>query len=135
MATKKPSSEVTVGIKYDDKKLDFSLLSPYAMIKLTQVLTYGKFKYDANNWRKGIVYTRLIAATFRHLYLWLAGADIDKDSATEEHEGLSHLACAMCSIMFLLEFSQTSQHLDDRFKFKEGHLNEMTNLMVSKEAE
>jgi hypothetical protein len=99
----------TGGLKYDQEKPDMSLLSSIAVVKMAEVLTFGKKKYTAHNWRKGIIYSRLISAVFRHLYAWLKGESIDPES------GISHLAHAAVNIMFLLEFEETRKDLDDRY--------------------
>lgn len=98
------------GIKHDGEKPDLSLLSPIAITKIAEVMTFGKKKYTAHNWRKGIVYSRLLAALLRHVFSYLAGESIDNES------GKSHLAHAGCCVMMLLEFETTRPDLDDRYK-------------------
>lgn len=98
------------GIKHDQEKPDYSLLSPIALNQIVEVLTYGKTKYTAHNWRRGFQFSRLIAACFRHLFAWLGGEDLDPET------GLSHLAHAVCCLLFLLELSITKPELDDRYK-------------------
>lgn len=103
-------SDTQTGNKFDDNKVDMSLLSPIALTKIGQVMTYGKKKYSANNWRKGLAWSRVLAAAIRHILSYLGGED--KDSET----GLSHIAHAACCLMFLLEFEETHKNLDDRYK-------------------
>jgi hypothetical protein len=98
------------GIKHDSEKPDMSLLSSIAMFKIAQIMSFGKRKYSANNWRGGIAYTRLIAAALRHIFSWLGGESVDPES------GQSHLAHASCCLMMLLEFESTRPDLDDRYK-------------------
>lgn len=98
------------GKKYDDGKVRMELLSPKAIAELAKVLTFGASKYEANNWRNGIAWTRVIGAVKRHLNAFEDGVNVDEES------GLSHLAHAMCGLMFLLEFEQTHKELDDRYK-------------------
>jgi hypothetical protein len=90
--------ELTEGTKHDDGKVDMSLLSTNAIYALSLVLTFGKHKYTAHNWRKGIAYSRVIAAAFRHLFAYNGGERYDRES------GFTHLAHTMCCIMFLLEY-------------------------------
>ena len=97
------------GMKFDQDKTEYHYLSPIALEKLSQVLTFGAKKYEAHNWRKGFKWSRLISACFRHLYAWMSGDTYDKET------GLSHLAHAMCCLMFLLEFEDTHKELDDRY--------------------
>lgn len=98
------------GLKYDQEKPDMSLLSNIALIKVAQVMSFGKRKYSANNWRGGIAWTRCLAACLRHVFAYLGGEDKDPET------GLSHLAHAVCCLMFILEFEDTHKDLDDRYK-------------------
>ena len=100
----------TAGRKDDQEKPDMDLLSPYALEKVAQVMTFGKKKYGANNWRGGIAYSRLLAAIMRHLNSYRKGETLDPET------GLSHLAHASCGLMMLLEFEETRPDLDDRYK-------------------
>lgn len=104
----------TTGIKHDQEKVDMSLLSSIAIYKISQVMSFGKKKYTAHNWRGGFVWSRPAAAALRHLFSWLGGEDKDPET------GLSHLAHAACCIMFLLEFETTRPDLDDRHKIPEN---------------
>lgn len=104
----------TTGIKYDQEKVDMSLLSSIAIYKISQVMSFGKKKYTAHNWRGGFIWSRPAAAALRHLFSWLGGEDKDPET------GLSHLAHAACCIMFLLEFETTRPDLDDRYKTPEN---------------
>lgn len=108
----KPGGMVTMttGSKFDQEKTDMSLLSSIAVDKVAQVMTYGKRKYSANNWRKGIVYTRLLAAALRHIFAYLGGESKDPET------GISHLAHACCDLFMVLEFEETRPDLDDRYK-------------------
>ena len=105
-----PTTKTNEGIKHDNEKPDLSLLSSMAIIEVGKVMTFGKKKYTANNWRGGIVYTRLIAAALRHIFAFLGGESTDPES------GISHAAHAICCLMMLLEFQQTRPDLDDRYK-------------------
>jgi hypothetical protein len=96
--------------KYDDGKPDMSLLSPIAITKIAEVMSFGRKKYAAHNWRAGFNWSRLIAAALRHILSYLGGEDKDPES------GLSHLAHASCCLMFLLEFEVTHKDKDDRYK-------------------
>lgn len=107
--TKKQKETSPVGIKYDQDKPDFSLLSSVSMNELAKVLTFGKEKYAAHNWRKGITLTRLNAAAMRHIFAHNNGEDLDSET------GLSHLAHAMCCMMFAIELQKTRSDVDDRY--------------------
>ncbi len=98
------------GTKHDDGKPDISLLSSTAVLKIAQVMTFGKKKYDAHNWRKGFPYSRLLSAALRHIFAYVGGETLDPES------GISHLAHACCCLMMVLEFETTKPELDDRYQ-------------------
>lgn len=98
------------GKKFDSGKPPMSLLSGIAKRKIARVLDFGRQKYDAHNWRKGMAWSRLLDAAERHLDAYNMGEDLDPES------GLSHLAHAACCLMFLLEYEDTHTELDDRYK-------------------
>jgi len=95
------------GIKYDQGKVPLDLLDPDAMEGLARVLEFGAKKYARNNWRGGIVYSRLIAAAFRHLFAILRGEYYDEES------GLPHVDHAQCCLMFLSHMMKNRPDLDD----------------------
>jgi hypothetical protein len=97
------------GKKFDDGKPDLSLLSSKALLEIAKVMTFGKDKYGAQNWRKGIAWSRVYAAVQRHLLAWNDGETNDPET------GLNHLAHASAGLLFLLEYSQTHKELDDRY--------------------
>lgn len=106
-----PRIQVTLaGKKFDTDKVDVGLLSSIAVIEIARVMTFGKRKYDAHNWRKGIQYSRLLSAALRHIFAYLGGESIDLES------GISHLAHACCCLMMILEFEVTKPELDDRWR-------------------
>ena len=92
------------GVKYDDGKARWELIPFRAMRDVVDVLTYGSRKYADDNWK--IVpdaRKRYISAAFRHLTDWAGGEK--KDSET----GKSHLAHAICCLLFLLWFEQEDE--------------------------
>lgn len=98
------------GIKHDQDKPDMSLLSSIALTEVAKVMTFGKKKYAAHNWRGGFLWSRPLAAAIRHIFSFLGGENNDPET------GLSHLAHAICCLMFVLEFVFTKPELDDRYK-------------------
>lgn len=115
-------SELT-GKKFDGEKVDMDLLSPYALEKIAAVMTYGKQKYGANNWRGGIVYSRLLAAVMRHINAYRKGETLDPET------GLSHLSHASCGLMMLLEFEETRPDLDDRYLAEDNFIKESVTII------
>jgi Domain of unknown function (DUF5664) len=98
------------GLKYDGFKPPLSLLPGRSLRAIGEVMAYGKVKYDAHNWRKGISHSRLLDAALRHLSSVCDGELIDKES------GLRHLAHAATNLLFLLDMQETHTELDDLYK-------------------
>lgn len=101
--------EVIEGLKYDADKPQMQLLDNLAMIELAKVLTFGAKKYAPNNWRNGISSSRLLAACLRHVFAYLGGQKNDEET------GLSHLAHAMCCLMFAINLAKTKPELSDHY--------------------
>lgn len=90
------------GKKYDNGKPEYGLLPPLALEDLVKVLTFGAKKYDRDNWRYvADAKRRYFDAAQRHLWAWKRG------EAADEESGESHLAHALCCIMFLLEIENS----------------------------
>jgi hypothetical protein len=98
------------GWKFDHDKPPVDLLDPYALEQIALVLEFGRRKYAAHNWRKGIGFTRLLAAAIRHAFALLRGEDLDPES------GLPHAAHLGCCAMFLIWMMENRPDLDDRWK-------------------
>jgi hypothetical protein len=62
------------------------------------------------NWKKGFLWTRLIAAAFRHLKAILQNEDVDPES------GLPHVDHLMCMAAFISEHQKNKYGKDDRWK-------------------
>lgn len=102
-------TEPSKGVKYDQDKPRLDLIPNEALVELGKVLEYGCKKYSAGNWAKGIHYSRLIAATLRHVSAYNGGEDTDKES------GLSHISHALCNLAFLCHHIANKPDLDDRW--------------------
>lgn len=98
------------GFKYDEDKIRTDLLPTDALEELTKVLTLGAKKYEDRNWEKGMRWGRPYAAALRHLFAWWKGEEHDPETK------LSHLAHALCCIVFLLSYSLRKIGEDDRNK-------------------
>ncbi len=104
-------STLAEGTKNDAAKLPMHLVPPEAIEAMAEVLQYGAEKYAPRNWEKGIAYSRLYAATMRHLLLWWQGSDLDQES------GLEHVNHALTNLGFLATFIRQDMwgpDLDDR---------------------
>lgn len=112
-AAGEPSQELSphVGaVKHDSGKLPMELIPTSLLNGLAEVLAFGARKYQRENWRKGMDWSRLIGAALRHISAWNDGTDIDPES------NLSHLKHAACCIAFLIEYEERKLGKDDRFK-------------------
>ena len=98
------------GLKYDGEKPRMDLLDSGYLEDVAKVLTFGAKKYSDHNWREGINYSRLIAASYRHLGAINRGEDTDPES------GLPHTAHLGCCVQFLNWMMKTKPELDDRWK-------------------
>jgi len=86
------------GRKYDSEKPQLYLLPPKSLYEVGKVLTFGAEKYDPHNWRKvDDLQNRYSSAAMRHILAHIDGEDLDEET------GLSHLAHAICCLMFKLE--------------------------------
>lgn len=100
----------TEGIKHDSGKEPWHLLPYDAIREVVRVLAFGAKKYKERNWEAGISYSRLYSAAIRHLTSFFQ----DRED-TDQETGLSHLAHAICCIMFILALKiRNVENLDDR---------------------
>ena len=89
---------LTPGKKFDSEKPMLYLLPPKSMNEIGKVLTHGAEKYGPENWRKvENLQNRYTSAALRHIFAHMEGEENDEET------GLSHLAHAMCCLLFKLE--------------------------------
>lgn len=93
-----PFKKTEQGTKFDNGKPMLDLVPPSLEEAVGEILTLGALKYDRNNWKKGIEYSRVISALKRHLNEFYKGNLIDNES------GKPHLWHAACNLAFLIEF-------------------------------
>lgn len=91
------------GKKYDEGKNRMGLVLQgfsNALWEVGRVGTFGCTKYGEGNWQyleNGI--DRYKDALFRHLFQWMQGEEIDKES------GIKHLSHALWNLSAVLEFT------------------------------
>jgi hypothetical protein len=102
--------------KFDERKLDYSLVPWQAVEEVVRVLEFGKTKYNEPgygpetwNWTKGsgLNRWRVLNAVFRHVTAYARGEELDPES------GLSHLAHACCGLWFLIYYSKHPEQFND----------------------
>ena len=97
------------GVKFDSDKIRLDLVPVIGTLLEGDVYTIGGIKYDAHNWRKGIAWSRIIAAMKRHIAWFEAGESFDPEDA--QH----HLASVKWCANTLMEFELTHKEFDDRY--------------------
>lgn len=100
------------GTKHDSGKPPMELLPSLSLEEVAHILDYGRKKYDPWNWAKGMNWSRLIGACYRHLGAFQRGEDLDPETKR------SHLAHLACTSLFLLEYYLRELGKDDRHKWK-----------------
>ena len=86
------------GKKFDQEKPMLYLLPPKSLVEIGKVLTHGADKYGPENWRKvDDLQNRYTSAALRHIVAHMEGEKYDEET------DLSHLAHAMCCLLFKLE--------------------------------
>ena len=99
------------GKKYDGGKPRMELLPPNAIIEVAKVLTFGAEKYAPENWRKlEDLQNRYTGASLRHVF-----AHMDKERLDKETH-LSHLAHAICCLLFKLEIELEETSEEERLR-------------------
>lgn len=94
----------TTGSKYDSGKPLMGAVPPNALLVVARVLTFGAGKYGRGNWRHvDNAEARYMDAALRHINAYNRGEVADPES------GESHLAHAVCSLMFMLELKGGDQ--------------------------
>jgi hypothetical protein len=95
--------EQVPGTKYDEDKLQYSLIPSYALEEIARNLTIGLKKYkERDNWKKvPNAEQRYLDALYRHLEAHRKGEIYDADSSSPN---MPHLAAVAVNAMFLLEF-------------------------------
>lgn len=98
------------GARFNGGKPDFSLIPLWTLFDECKVWMYGKAKYAAWNWAKGMAWSVPFACALRHLAAWQRGEENDPES------GLPHLDHAMCNLRMLKLYSKNFTEGDDRPK-------------------
>lgn len=98
------------GARFNAGKPDFSLIPLVTLEDEVRVWEYGKKKYAAWNWTKGMKWSVPYSCLLRHMAAWQRGEECDIES------GLPHLAHAMCNLRMLTLYAKNFTEGDDRPK-------------------
>jgi hypothetical protein len=101
-------AEDSKGKKFDSGKPPLSLLTRESLEAEARAFEYGARKYDKNNYKKGMEWSRVIDAALRHLTAFNAKEDFDSES------GLNHLAHAKACLAMLIFYYENKVGTDDR---------------------
>lgn len=102
-----------LGDRFNEGKPQWSLVPQSALVPMVRVLEYGKNKYSAWNWAKGLKISEICESLKRHLDAFMEGEDKDSES------GLSHIGHLQCNALFLSWMMENKPELDDRYFKKE----------------
>lgn len=86
--------------KADAGKSIVGAVPPRALLAVGRVLAHGASKYGRDNWRNVDDVRRYHDAALRHVMQYLSGERTDAES------GESHLAHAVCSLLFVLDIDE-----------------------------
>jgi hypothetical protein len=96
------------ALRYNQGKLQWSLVDFDSLEGLVRVLEHGAAKYAPDNWKKGMPVTQVSESLMRHLFAFLRGEDVDPES------GCRHISHVMCNTMFLEYIMREKPHYDNR---------------------
>jgi hypothetical protein len=97
------------ALRYNENKLEWSLVDFKSLEPMVRVLMYGKKKYTkdgvsgAHNWKKGMSKAKILDSMLRHVTALVNGEEIDSES------GESHIGAIGCNMMFYSYYTQTEQ--------------------------
>lgn len=98
------------GTKFDQNKMDLTLIPLVALEQEARALMFGEKKYGRYNYTQGFEVSRLTAAALRHIYQYNNGDTFDSES------GLHHIGHARACLAMLLHCEQLGTLRDNRFK-------------------
>lgn len=87
---------IKVFKKYDENKPKPHLIPKEPLLEIAKVAGVGAEKYGEWNWKECDDPNRYLDALYRHLFAYESGEENDPET------GLSHLAHAGCSLLFLM---------------------------------
>ncbi len=88
------------GLKFDDKKRDWTLIPWDSMEEVVKVLEFGAEKYARDNWQNVMPRDRYEKAALRHRIAYQNGEKYDPES------GLHHLAHEACCCLFTMWYDE-----------------------------
>ena len=96
------------GLRFNEGKLRFDLIHPWANEQMVRILTKGSLKYAPRNWERGMAWSNVISSLKRHLNAIENGEDYDEET------GELHAAHLACNAHFLTAYYKIYPQGDDR---------------------
>jgi uncharacterized HAD superfamily protein len=96
------------ALRYNEGKLRYDLLEPFAQQEVARVFTIGAEKYAPRNWEKGMAWSKVVASLKRHIAAFEKGEDMDDET------GCYHMAHAAWNALALVSYYKLAPHFDDR---------------------
>lgn len=106
------------GKRYDVGKSRMSLIPVAALRALGDVYAYGEGKYAANNWLRGMKWSRMADCMLRHYERFWSGEKYDSES------NCLHSAHMVWNALGLLTYDLLGLGEDDRWLDKKGYIPE-----------
>ena len=99
------------GMRKDGGKLKWHLVPVPAMVAFTKVWHAGSIKYEEEQWRGGMLYSRIYRPMISHLNKWLC-----TDSSYDKELGTHHLMMVAwgCFVLYMYEVVFGRSDLDNR---------------------
>ena len=111
-------------MKYDENKVDLSLLPVEALEAVAKVFEFGAKKYSAFDWRydgENTRWLRTYSSIQRHLHAWAKCEDNDPES------GLDHLSHAATQLLILItHVAYNNVNMDNRYRKKNDNRKNST---------
>jgi hypothetical protein len=98
------------GKRFDQGKIDYHLIPVPFLVEFAKLYTAGAIKYDPENWRKGMSWSRMIRCVWSHWLQWLCG--IKKDPETGVHSCV--MAAWNLAALYMYEVHLEKKDYDDR---------------------
>jgi hypothetical protein len=85
------------GLRFNEGKIRYDLMHPFAKEQLAKVFTMGSIKYAERNWEKGMKWSKILASLHRHLEAIERGEDYDQESGLLHAAHVEWNAHALCA--------------------------------------
>lgn len=82
------------AMRFNEGKLEWSLVDYEAISPLVETLTFGAKKYARDNWKKGLDKEKILDSMMRHMVAIMDGEEYDAES------GVLHTGHIMANCMF-----------------------------------